>query len=436
MVHPSDPRQILDQSPMKRLQVLVIAVTVGLNALDGFDILSISFASPGIAAAWGIRPTELGIVLSMELIGIGIGSLLLGGIADQLGRRPTVLACLAVMVAGMFLSTTSSNALQLSLWRIVTGVGIGGILSSINALAAEFSNQRRRHFCIAVMSVGYPLGGVIGGFIASRLLEIFDWRSTFYFGAGATALFIPLFYFAVPESVHWLANKRPVRALERINATFARMGRAAIGSLPEIDTTHRSETAADIFSPRLIGITVLIACAYFLHTITFYFVLKWVPQIVVRFGFNPSSAGGVLTWASVGGVIGCAAFGFLTLRLNLKRLTIFSLILAGIFVAVFGSTPADLAYMSALVAVSGIFCSAAVVGFYALMAQLYPTHARAFGTGFVLSVGRGGAALSPIIAGILLDAEIGLPIVGAIMGCGSIMAMIVLSFLKRNAGKT
>jgi MFS family permease len=236
--------------------------------------------------------------------------------------------------------------------------------------------------------------------------------------------------------VHWLAKKRPAQALERINATFARMGRAAIVSLPEPDSAERSETAADIFSPRLIGVTVLIACAYFLHTITFYFVLKWVPQIVVQFGFNPASAGGVLTWASVGGVVGCAVFGFLTLRLDLKRLTIFALILAGIFVAVFGSTPANLAVMSALVTVAGVFCSAAVVGFYALMAQLYPTHARAFGTGFILSVGRGGAALSPIIAGILLQADIGLPIVGAIMGCGSIMAVIVLAFVKRNPGKS
>jgi benzoate transport len=415
---------------MTRLQLWVIGMTVGLNALDGFDILSISFASPGIAAAWGVTPTALGIVLSMELIGMGVGSLMLGGAADRIGRRPTILACLATMVVGMFMATTADNTVQLSLWRILTGFGIGGMLSSINALAAEFSSRRRRHFCIAVMATGYSLGGVVGGFFASRLLEAFDWRSTFYLGAAATLLFIPVFYLTVPESVHWLARKQPVHALKRINATLSRMGRATIDALPTIDMGERHKNFADIFSPRLLGITVVLTIAYFLHTITFYFVLKWVPQIVAMFGFNPASAGTVLTWASVGGLIGCASFAFLTLRANLKLLTMFALMCAGIFVAAFGSTPADLAVMSALVAVAGVFCNAAVVGFYALMAQLFPTHARAFGTGFVISVGRGGAALSPIIAGILIDADLPLPLVGALMGLGSIVALGVLALLQ------
>lgn len=425
-----DPRQALDQSAMSRLQVLVIAITVGLNALDGFDILAISFASPGIAAAWGVRPTALGVVLSMELIGMGLGSLLLGGIADQLGRRPTVMACLAAMGIGMFMATTSGNVVELSAWRILTGFGIGGMLSSINALVAEYSNRRRRNFCIAAMSTGYSIGGVVGGFFASRLLETFDWRSTFYLGAAVTFLFIPVIYFAVPESVHWLARKQPADALERINRAMQRMGRAAVTALPVLQAEERRRHIGDIFSSRLLATTLLITCAYFLHTITFYFVLKWVPQIVVQFGFNPASAGNVLTWASVGGVIGGVLFGFLTLRANLKLLTMFALMCAGIFVAAFGRTPPDLVIMSALVTVAGTFCSAGVVGFYALMAQLYPTHARAFGTGFVISVGRGGAALSPIIAGVLLDADLRLPVVGMVMGSGSIAALAVLSFLR------
>ena len=431
MVGTADPREIIDTSAMTRLQALVVVITVGLNALDGFDILSISFASPGIAAEWGIAPPALGIVLSMELIGMGLGSLLLGGFADRMGRRPTVLWCLLVMVVGMFMATTAADTIQLSGWRILTGFGIGGMLSSINALAAEYSSSVRRHFSIAVMSLGYSIGGIVGGFVASRLLESFDWRSTFYFGAAMTALFIPLFYFCVPESIHWLAKKQPTGALERINETFRRMGRKAIDLLPEIQAEDRAKTSIDIFSPRLIGITLIIAAAYFLHTITFYFVLKWVPQIVVNFGFPPSSAGDVLVWASVGGAIGCASFGFLTLKLDLKWLTISALLLAGIFVAAFGSTPPDLATMSLLVMIAGIFCNAGVVGFYALMAQLYPTHARAFGTGFVLSVGRGGAALSPILAGVLLGMNIGLPVVGAVLGCGSLLALLFLLFLGR-----
>ena len=90
----TDPRDVIANSSMSRLQVSVVAITVALNALNGFDVLSISFASPGIAEEWGIDRAALGIVLSMELIGMAIGAIALGGVADRLGRRPTILGCL------------------------------------------------------------------------------------------------------------------------------------------------------------------------------------------------------------------------------------------------------------------------------------------------------------------------------------------------------
>src|SRR5215471_8304941 len=102
----NDPRELIAKSPMSSLQVLVIAITVALNALDGFDVASISFASPGIAKEWGIDRGALGIVLSMEVIGMAIGSMFLGGVADKVGRRRTALGCTVVMALRMFVVPT------------------------------------------------------------------------------------------------------------------------------------------------------------------------------------------------------------------------------------------------------------------------------------------------------------------------------------------
>ena len=96
-----DPRAIIAREPMHYRQVLTVATATALNALDGFDVLSISFASPGIAHDWGITRAALGVVLSMELIGMGIGAFLLGNLADRIGRRPTILTCLVIMGIGM-----------------------------------------------------------------------------------------------------------------------------------------------------------------------------------------------------------------------------------------------------------------------------------------------------------------------------------------------
>jgi benzoate transport len=425
----SDPREVLAHAPMSRLQIIVVALTIALNALDGFDVLSISFASPGIAAEWEIDRAALGVVLSMELVGMALGSIMLGGIADKIGRRPTTLGCLVVMAAGMFMATTATRILDLSVWRIVTGLGIGGMLAAINAVAAEFSNARRRHLSVSLMSIGYPAGAVLGGIAAARLLQAYDWRSVFYFGAAVTTMLIPVVFFAVPESVHWLTRRQPAGALGHINRSLARMGHSAVEALPVIPDVQRG-SLGDIFSARLVTGTAIVTLAYFFHITTFYFIVKWIPKIVVDLGFAPSAAAGVLVWTNVGGAVGGGILGLLTQRFSVKGLTIGVLVLSTVMVTLFGQTPADLPRLSLICALAGFCTNAGIVGLYAIIAQAFPTHVRAFGTGFTIGVGRGGSALAPIIAGFLFAAGYLLPTVAFTLALGSLVAAGVLALLK------
>jgi benzoate transport len=415
---------------MSVLQVTVVTITIALNALDGFDVMSISFASPGIAAEWGIDRAALGIVLSMELIGMAIGSVVLGNVADRIGRRPTMLGCLTVMALGMFMATTVRGVVDLSIWRVVTGLGIGGMLAAINAVAAEFSNARRRHLSVSMMSIGYPVGAVLGGMVAAQLLQVYSWRSVFYLGAAVTTVLIPVVFFIVPESVHWLVRKQPKGALGGVNTALTRMGHAPVAALPPLGATETHRATGSIFSSGLLATTVIVTFAYFFHITTFYFILKWVPKIVVDFGFAASSAAGVLVWANVGGATGGAVFGLLTQRFGVKPLTIGVLLLSTVGVAFFGQTPPDLARLSLICAVAGFFGNAAIVGLYAILAQAFPTHVRAFGTGFTVGVGRGGSVLAPVLAGFLFEAGYALPIVAFIMALGSLLSAGVLMMLK------
>src|SRR5262245_30292004 len=346
----NDPRALLAKAPMSAMQVIIVGITIALNGLDGFDVASISFASPGIAQEWGIDKGALGIVLSMELIGMALGSMLLGGVADKIGRRRTVLGCITVMAFGMFMATTVVGVIDLSIWRVVTGLGIGGMLAAINAVAAEFSNTRRRDLSVSLMSIGYPVGAVIGGLLTKQLLVTHGWRSVFYLGAGFTTLLIPVVYFLVPESIQWLAQNQPAGALANVNRTLRRMGHSEIGSLPAMTSETRRQSIADIFKPGLVHLTVLVTFAYFFHITTFYFILKWVPKIVADFGFPASSAAGVLVWTNVGGALGGLILGFLTQRFGVKGLTIGAMILSTIAVAYFGQTPHDLTLLSRICA--------------------------------------------------------------------------------------
>lgn len=429
VVH-SDPREVISKSPMSAMQVFIIAITVGLNGLDGFDVLSISYASPGIRAEWGITPDVLGYVLVAELIGMAIGSIVLGGVADKVGRRPLMLGCLVAMATGMFMVTTATSLVVLSAWRVLTGLGIGGMLAAINAVAAEFSNAKNKHMCVSIMSIGYPAVGAVGGAVASWLLRDHDWRYVFYFGFLMTIVFIPIVYFLIPESVHWLARKQPAGALEKINRAMVHIGKATIAALPHVDEATRKRSVSDIFRPGLIATTLICAAAYFFHITTFYYILKWVPFIVNQMGFPASSAGGVLTWYMAGGATGGAVLGLLTMRFGLKGLTIGVLALSTVLVMVFGQTPADLSQLGTVCFFAGFFTNAGIVGLYAIFAHAFPTHVRATGTGFAIGVGRGGSVLAPAVAGVLFTAGYGVPSISILMALGSSVAAVVLIFLK------
>ena len=179
----NNPKDILDHEPMGWFQITAVTICVLLNALDGFDVLAISFASPGIASEWGIDRGVLGIVLSMELIGMAVGSITIGNLADRIGRRPTILLCLVMMASGMYLSSTSDSVEALSAYRFFTGLGIGGMLAAINAMAAEYANLKYRNLCVIVMATGYPIGVIIGGSIASSpVIAVFPSGALIYIG--------------------------------------------------------------------------------------------------------------------------------------------------------------------------------------------------------------------------------------------------------------
>lgn len=427
------PKAIIDHGPMSGWQWLVVAITVCLNALDGFDVLSISFASPGIAKEWGLAPGVLGWVLSMELIGMAVGSVLLGGIADKIGRRPTILGCLTAMAIGMWFAGHAANLTGLLAWRLLTGLGIGGMLAAINAAAAEFSNLRWRNLAMALMVIGYPLGGFFGGKAVQLLLVDGTWRDVFEFGAIATAIFIPLVFFFVPESVAFLERKRPAGALGTINGTLAKLGHGVIEALPPVTAETAKQALGDIFKPALIGTTLLITFAYFAHITSFYYIIKWVPKIVVDMGFEPRAAAGVLANANLGGALGGAFFGLIALKIGLKPLTIAMMAISFVGIVWFGSGSTDLAALTLVVAITGFFTNGAIAGLYLLFAKVFPTHVRATGTGFAIGVGRGGAALAPVLAGYFLQSGMGLQTVSIIMGAGSILGAIALLALREKA---
>ena len=425
----TDPRSLLAASPMSALQGAVVAITVALTALDGFDVLAISIAAPGIATEWHIDRATLGVVLSAELGGMAAGSLLLGLLADRLGRRPIVLVCLALMSIGMLMAAFARDSTDLSVWRTLTGFGIGGILASVSAIAAEFSSAARREISVSIMSIGYPLGATAGGLVGAQLLSGHDWRSIFYFGAAMTLAFIPVVFFFMPESLHWLLAKQPAGARVKINRTLRRLGHRAIGALPPRVAAAEGARWIELFSPGCRLFTTLATLGYSLHVFTYYYVLKWLPTIVVEMGFKAATAAHVLFWMNMGSVAGAMTFGVLTKRIGVQRLTVAVMLLCVVAVVAMSKSARSLEALSVTCSCVGFCAAGGIVGLYAIFVRGFPVGNRASGSGFGLGVGRCASVAAPIAAGVLLQNGTTVAAVSAIMAIGSLLAAVSIAAL-------
>lgn len=402
MIPAHTPESLRAAQAMHWRQIAAVAVCVALNALDGFDVLAISFAAPGIAAEWGINRATLGVVLSIELFGMAAGSVLFGNVADRFGRKPTIIGCLVMMAAGMFCAASAHTIPALAAARLLTGLGIGGMLACTSAIVAELSSERRRNLNLSLNIAGYPAGAILGGSVATLLLaHSGNWRAVFHFGWLASAVALPLAALLLPK----------------LQATRAE----SPATLP----------LARLFASGYAYATVLLTAAYLAQIMVFYYVQKWIPKIIVDMGHTAAQAGVVLVAANVGSLVGACLIGLAAQKFRVMALIVGSMVAGFLCVVVFGLGAWSLQQLTAICAVAGVFINAAVVGLYPVMAQVFPADLRATGIGFAIGVGRGGAALGPMAAGALFSHGYDLLMVSAVMGAGALVAAGVLLMLAR-----
>ena len=179
-------RAKIEQSPMGAYQWMIVVMAAIMNLLDGFDVLALAFTATAIRGEFGLTGIELGYLLSAGLFGMTAGSLFLAPLADKIGRRPLLLMAVSLSAIGMLGSAFISQYQWLGFWRVITGLGVGGILVGTNVITSEYSSRKWRSFAISVYAAGFGIGAVLGGMFAVMLQGEYGWRSLFLAGAILT----------------------------------------------------------------------------------------------------------------------------------------------------------------------------------------------------------------------------------------------------------
>jgi benzoate transport len=393
----------LERQEMTPFQVAAVGICTILNAIDGFDVLAISFAAPVLAEQWALPPAELGILFSSGLAGMTAGSLLIAPLADRIGRRSMTLASLIGVTLGMFLSAAARTPAELALTRVLTGLGIGAMLPSLATVVAEYSSARRRELAISVMSTGYPIGATLGGLGAVYVVGGFGWRGIFVLGGLLSLAMIPIVIWRLPESLAFLAARRPAGALERINLLLRRLGREEIDRIPEPPAARARARTRDVVRGRLGAQSAALWSAFFCVMMSFYFVLSWTPKLLVDAGLRAEQgiSGGVLL--NLGGIAGALGLGLLAARVGPFRIVALTMAAGAVSVALFGLFGHGIALAMPLALVVGYLIFGSMVGLYSIMPSVYPAEVRNTGAGLSVGVGRVGAIVSPFVAGLLLE---------------------------------
>lgn len=403
-------RERIDEGAISFTQTLIIFICFMLNVADGFDVVAISMSAPHIASAWQVDAKLLGIVLSAELVGMMVGSVALASLSDSYGRRKVLIFSVGAIAISMLLTTQASNITQLIIMRVITGLGVGGVLTSAAAIGSEYAPAKYRDTAVIIVTSGFATGALIIGPVAAYFLKVGDWQSVFMIGGVLGIVLLGLVIAFIPESMEFIAKQEGNHQgrLNKINRILTRLKLDELSSLPDLHE-KRSIGASQIIR-RLLSTdyrahTLRLWLIFFLGYWVCYLLMKWTPKLFVNMGYDISTAIYALTIFTLGGLFGNIVVAVLATRFRITYVISTMFAICGLLLLLYSTwKPTDVAILYTLLFFINSCLTGPLSGMYAVSTNSYPAELRASGLGWSLSIGRTGSILSPIAAGFLIGA--------------------------------
>jgi MFS transporter, AAHS family, 4-hydroxybenzoate transporter len=375
---------------------------------DGFDISALASAAPQLSSAWHLAPQAFSAAFSASLFGVLIGAPLLGIAGDRYGRKPAIVGGCALYGLATLATVWASDLNQVTVYRLIAGVGLGGLMPNTIALNSELTPARLRAALVVLMFTGITIGASFAGMVQAWLIPRWGWPIMFWVG-GLVPLAVALcLTVALPESVKFLAaapgrRAQLLRTLRRLCPDLHLEDGVQLERSPE--PVPSGVGLRQLFGPRLLWITPLLWSCFATALMANYFLNSWLPLIFVRQGLSAQQSGGAISLYHLGGTAGglmvclvLGRFGFASIS------ALFAL--AMIAIAAIGLPGISVLQMTLAVTLAGCCTLGAQFGNNAAAGLLYPTAIRSRGVGWALAIGRFGSVLGPLVGGALLGMQL------------------------------
>jgi MFS transporter, AAHS family, vanillate permease len=402
--------EVIDNGQISGQQILVVALCMFFNMLDGFDITAMAIVAGAVSQELQLTADRLGLIFSFALAGMMVGAMFLAPVSDIIGRRKLIILSVTLVGVSILFTANATSLTEFMILRFVSGVGAGAMLACQATLAAEYSPEKYRSLSVASTTAGYPLGAVMTSVVAGLIMPAYGWRGMFWFGGGVTLSMVVIAWIFIPESLKYLFERRPANALQRVNKILLKLKKDTLDELPVVmkETTRQAKgilgNMMSLLAPEHRLATLTLWTTFFLCFATLYFLMSWIPKLMEQTGYSAETGHFAFFLFNLGGVIGIFTLGALATRWKLTNLVFAFLFSSAICMMIFASVPNRLTLLMAVIFLTGILQQGGFTGLYAVAAKVYPTEIRSTGIGWAIGLGRSGAVVGPAAAGFLIAA--------------------------------
>lgn len=387
---------------------------------DAVDIIILAIAMPSITASLQIGPTQAGLLVTATLLGIGLSGVVMGPVADALGRRKALLLSLASFGLLTMAIAAATDWRQILVLRFLSGLGLGSVWGTAAAHVNETWPAHQRGRATSFVLSSFSVGAALAAAAAAYVLPAHGWRVLFFVCGAAVVIALAYVWLRVPESQAWLEQRRQRGG----------HGPATAGGSGAVVPGAVAPGLAALFAPDLLRVTVLGTLTSALALAAYWGASTWLPTFLVKErGLDVGTMARFMALLNVGMFVGYNAFGLIADRIGKQRAVILSLVGTGLALPLYIQATDHMVLLWLGPAFAFFMAFAGLMGSY--FAELFPTQLRATGTGFCFNVGRGISAFAPLALG-SLSASLGFAMGIALCGGLFLVAAVVVALLPRD----
>lgn len=397
---------VVDEAKFTPFHWSVLIWCLLIIIFDGYDLVIYGVALPLLMQEWGLSAVQAGLLASTALFGMMFGAMSFGTLSDKLGRKKTIMICVAIFSGFTFLGAFASSPVEFGILRFLAGLGIGGVMPNVVALMTEYAPKRIRSTLVAVMFSGYAIGGMTSALLGAWLVTDYGWKIMFII-AGIPFVALPIIWKFLPESLMFLTQKGETAQVAQIVQKISPEQNIHAETRFVLNDVIAGDEAPlrALFQQGRMFSTLMFWVAFFMCLLMVYALGSWLPKLMIQAGYSLGASMLFLFALNIGGMVGAIGGGALADRFHLKPVLSIMFTVGALALILLGfNSPQAVLYT--LIALAGAATIGSQILLYTFVAQFYPTAVRSTGMGWASGIGRIGAIVGPILTGALLTLQL------------------------------